>query len=183
MKKFDPTVGWIHSNAETASSSASDAMQTSTTAALAQPTSTETTTGVYHFSRQGTRLNIKEQAPSASENSTAQAPAKNKVPQVAETAELVRELFSRLDQADKSQDILRRVARTLSELDDLKLRKLALEAVILQMGTEINQLQAQVQSDMQEAKATEERNLKISNYRRDLIAQLALKVPSAQKPF
>jgi len=180
MKKFDPTVGWIHSNTEIASPSAS--AQAPATAAVAQPASTESTS-VYHFSRQGTRLNITEQAPSASENSTAQAPAKNKVPQVAETAELVRELFSRLDQADKSQDILRRVARTLSELDDLKLRKLALETVILQMGTEINQLQAQVQSDMQEAKATEERNLKISNYRRDLIAQLALKVPSAQKPF
>ena len=179
MKKFDPTVGWIHSNSDTASQP--EAAPSQATASSAQPASAESP-GVYHFSRQGARLNISEQAPSPSENS-AQALSKTKIPEVAETAELVRELFSRLDQADKSQDILRRVARTLSELDDLKLRKLALETVILQMGSEINQLQALVESDMQEAKATEERNLKISSYRHDLIAQLALKVPAAQKPF
>ncbi|MCF8147706.1 MAG: hypothetical protein K9J50_04025 [Sulfuritalea sp.] len=179
MKKFDPTVGWIHSNSDTASQP--EAAPSQATASSAQSPSAESP-GVYHFSRQGARLNISEQAPSHSENS-AQALSKTKIPEVAETAELVRELFSRLDQADKSQDILRRVARTLSELDDLKLRKLALETVILQMGSEINQLQALVESDMQEAKATEERNLKISSYRHDLIAQLALKVPAAQKPF
>ncbi len=173
MKKFDPTVGWIHSNAES---------QAPATAASGQPPSIDTS-GVYHFSRQGARLNISEQAPNASENLTAQAPSKTQIPKVAETAELVRELFSRLDQADKSQDILLRVSRTLAELDDLKIRKYELETLILQMGTDINQLQAKVQADMQEAKATEERNLKISNYRRDLIAQLALKVPAAPKPF
>ena len=172
MKKFDPTVGWIHSNAES---------QEPVTAAVQHPTIE--TTGVYHFNRQGSRLNISEQAPNASENSTLQAPSKTTIPKVAETAELVRELFSRLDQADKSQDILLRVSRTLAELDDLKLRKYELETIILQMGTDINQLQAKVQADMQEAKATEERNLKISNYRRDLIAKLALKVPAAPKPF
>ncbi len=172
MKKFDPTVGWIHSNAESQSPATT----------VVQPPSIETT-GVYHFNRQGSRLNISEQAPNASENSTAHTPSKTPIPKVAETAELVRELFSRLDQADKSQDILLRVSRTLAELDDLKLRKYEQETIILQMGTDINQLQAKVQADMQEAKATEERNLKISNYRRDLIAQLALKVPSAPKPF
>jgi len=172
MKKFDPTVGWIHSNAE------SQAPAT----AVVPPPSIENT-GVYHFNRQGSRLNISEQATNASENSTLQAPSKTPSPKVAETAELVRELFSRLDQADKSQDILLRVSRTLAELYDLKLRKYELETILLQMGTDINQLQAQVQADMQEAKATEERNLKISNYRRELIAQLALKVPAAPKPF
>ena len=180
MKKFDPTAWWIHSNTEMAIPSSS--AQAPASAAVVQPASTESTS-VYHFSRQGTRLNISEQAPNPAENSTAPAPAKAKIPEIAETAELVRELFSRLDQADNSQDILRRVARTLSELDDLKLRKLALEPVILQMGSEINQLQALVESDMKEAKATEERNLKISSYRHDLIAQLALKVPAAHKPF
>lgn len=180
MKKFDPTVGWINSKTEMASPP--DTAQASATAAVVPPAFTESTS-VYHFSRQGTRLNISEQASNPSGNSTTPAPAKSKIPEVAETAELVRELFSRLDQADNSQDILRRVARTLSELDDLKLRKLALETVILQMGSEINQLQALVESDMKEAKATEERNLKISRYRHDLIAQLALKVPVAHKPF
>ena len=180
MKKFDPTVGWIHSNAET--SSQPEAAPSQATASSAQPPSAESP-GVYHFSRQGARLNISEQAPSHPENSPAHASAKTQIPKVAETAELVRELFSRLDQADKSQDILLRVSRTLAELDDLKLRKYELETIILQMGTDINHLQAQVQADMQEAKATEERNLKISSYRHDLIAQLALKLPAAPKSF
>jgi hypothetical protein len=183
MKKFDPTVGWIHSNAETSSQSETAPSQaTATAAAAAHPPSAESP-GVYHFSRQGARLNISEQAPSHPENSPAHASAKTQIPKVAETAELVRELFSRLDQADKSQDILLRVSRTLAELDDLKLRKYELETIILQMGTDINHLQAQVQADMQEAKATEERNLKISSYRHDLIAQLALKLPAAPKSF
>jgi hypothetical protein len=180
MKKFDPTVGWIHSNSDTASQP--EAAPSQATASSAQSPSAESP-GVYHFSRQGARLNISEQAPSHPENSPAHASAKTQIPKVAETAELVRELFSRLDQADKSQDILLRVSRTLAELDDLKLRKYELETIILQMGTDINHLQAQVQADMQEAKATEERNLKISSYRHDLIAQLALKLPAAPKSF
>ena len=182
MKQFDPTVGWIHSNAETSSQPETAPSQATAAAATAQPPAAESP-GVYHFSRQGARLNISEQAPSHPENSPAHASAKTQIPKVAETAELVRELFSRLDQADKSQDILLRVSRTLAELDDLKLRKYELETIILQMGTDINHLQAQVQADMQEAKATEERNLKISSYRHDLIAQLALKLPAAPKSF
>ena len=149
MKRFDPSVGWIEP--------ASDDPATPAPAS------------VYHFNRQGQRLNV-TQAPQL----PLRAPA--------ETAGMVRELFERLDEADPTQALMARVADNLKTLDELEVRKGQLERVLTDITQEMVHLQAQVHADLEAARESEDRNLKLRQYRRELLDQLAQRLPAAGTP-
>ncbi len=174
MKRFDPSVGWIHPSSEQED-------------ALPPPSS------VYHFNRQGSRLNVTrvEEGPAAAEpvapavqrmrDAAAQADARPlRAP--AETAGMVRELFERLDETGPTQALMARVADTLKTLDDLTVRKGQLERVLADLTEEMTQLQAQVRADLDAARDSEDRNLKLRQYRRELLDQLARRLPADGTP-
>ncbi len=190
MKQFDPSVGWIHKPAEGEPAAASES-------GLPHPAS------VYHFNRQGSRLNVTRveegqgsRAPSPAASATeeavspavrrmreaaaaAAAAAKDALPAPAETAGLVSELFERLDEADTSQALVARVSEHLKTLDALAIKKGQLERVLEDIHEEMEQLQAQVRQDLDAARDSEDRNLKLRQYRRELLEQLARRLPSA----
>lgn len=143
MKQFDPATGWKQN-----------------------PSS------VYHFNRQGNRLNV-------TRVEEGQEPP---LPAPAETADMVREVFERLDEADASQALLTRVADNLKTLDDLAVKRGQLERVLADINREASHLQAQVQSDLDAARDNEDRNLKLRQYRRELLEQLARRLPATGKP-
>jgi hypothetical protein len=149
MKRFDPSVGWIEPNRD--------------------DPATPAPSSVYHFNRQGQRLNV-NQAPQL----PLRAPA--------ETAGMVRELFERLDEADPTQALMARVADNLKTLDDLAVRKGQLERVLADIAQEIEHLQTQVHTDLDAARDSEDRNLKLRQYRRELLDQLARRLPAAGTP-
>ena len=179
MKQFDPSVGWIQKpspgeNAE------------GTQAPLPHPSS------VYHFNRQGSRLNVtrvedgqppQDAVPPAvrrmrEASAAAAAAAQDALPAPAETAGMVRELFERLDETDHAQALLARVSDNLKTLDDLSVKRGQLERVLADITQEIEQLQAQVRHDLDDARNSEDRNLKLRQYRRDLLEQLARRLPA-----
>ena len=180
MKRFDPSVGWIDPSDDDP--------------AARVPSS------VYHFNRQGQRLNVAhvEDGPTAS-GSTAPASEEPASPAVermreaarapqrplrapAETAGMVRELFERLDEADPTQALMARVADNLKTLDDLEVRKGQLERVLADIAQEMSHLQVQVHADLDAARDSEDRNLKLRQYRRELLDQLAQRLPAAGTP-
>jgi hypothetical protein len=180
MKRFDPSVGWIDP--------ASDAP------------ATPAPSSVYHFNRQGQRLNVThvEDGPTAPTHSAPPAdesasPAVQRMREAArapqrplrapaETAGMVRELFERLDEADPTQALMARVADNLKTLDDLAVRKGQLERVLTDIAQEMEHLQAQVHADLDSARDSEDRNLKLRQYRRELLDQLAQRLPAAGTP-
>ena len=183
MKRFDPSVGWI-----TGPDEAPDAP-------MPAPSS------VYHFNRQGARLNVTRvedgSQPPADAGAARPDPVSPAVQRMQEaaarapqeslrapaaTAGMVRELFERLDEADPSQTLLARVADNLKTLDDLNVRKGQLERVLADIRQEMDQLQVQVRSDLDAARESEARNLKLRQYRRELLEQLASRLPSGAKP-
>lgn len=188
MKRFDPSVGWIRGPGET------NAPDPAADSPLPHPSS------VYHFNRQGNRLNVTrvdegqiatasgyepEGAPrEAAGPSAAQRMREAKVPEPflrapAETAGMVRELFERMDEADPSQALLARVSDNLKTLDDLAVKRGQLERVLADIAQEMDQLQAQVRGDLDAARESEDRNLKLRQYRRELLDQLARRLPKA----
>ena len=177
MKRFDPSVGWIDP--------ASD------DPARPAPSS------VYHFNRQGQRLNVTHvedgPAPNAPIGDEPASPAVQRMREAArapqrplrapaETAGMVRELFERLDEADPTQALMARVADNLKTLDDLAVRKGQLERVLADIAQEMEHLQAQVHADLDAARDSEDRNLKLRQYRRELLDQLAQRLPAAGTP-
>ena len=100
----------------------------------------------------------------------------------AETAGMVRELFERLDEADASQVLMARVADNLKTLDDLAVRKGQLERVLADIAQEMDQLKAQVRTDLDAARESEARNLKLRQYRRELLEQLASRLQADGRP-
>ncbi|MFY8104997.1 MAG: hypothetical protein ACOVK6_12935 [Ramlibacter sp.] len=182
MKRFDPSVGWIQHTGEPA------APEPSADDPLPHPSS------VYHFNRQGSRLNVTrvDGGPAAEPAQPTPAPSavqrmrEAKAPEPflrapAETAGMVRELFERLDEADASQSLLASVSDNLKTLDDLAVKKGQLERVLADITQEIAQLQAQVRSDLDAARESEDRNLKLRQYRRELLEQLARRLPEADR--
>lgn len=172
MKQFDPSVGWVQS-----------------------PSS------VHHFNREGNRLNVariqegqEPQTPAtpAPEDTVPPAvrrmreatarPANGSLPAPAETAGMVRELFERLDDADASRGLMARVADNLKALEDLAVKKGQLERVLAGITQEMAQMRAQVQGDLDAARDSEDRNLKLRQYRRELLDALARRLPAADKP-
>ncbi len=176
MKRFDPSVGWIHPSGDGEP--------------LPPPSS------VYHFNRQGSRLNVTrvEDGPAPAGQDEAVSPAVQRMREAAaqgdqrplrapaETAGMVRELFERLDEADPTQALMARVADTLKTLDDLTVRKGQLERVLADLTEEMTQLQAQVRADLDAARDSEDRNLKLRQYRRELLDQLARRLPADGTP-
>lgn len=176
MKRFDPSVGWIDP--------ASD------------DPATPAPSSVYHFNRQGQRLNVTHvedgpapTAPASDEPASAAVQRMRDAargPQrplraPAETAGMVRELFERLDEADPTQALMARVADNLKTLDDLEMRKGQLERVLADIVQEMEHLQAQVHADLDAARDSEDRNLKLRQYRRELLDQLVQRLPAAGK--
>lgn len=184
MKRFDPSVGWIRGSGDpNAPDSAADSP-------LPHPSS------VYHFNRQGSRLNVtrvdegQTASPAADTPREAAGPSaaqrmrEAKAPQPflrapAETAGMVRELFERLDETDPSQALLARVSDSLKTLDELAVKKGQLERVLADVVQEMAHLQSQVRSDLDAARESEDRNLKLRQYRRELLEQLARRLPEA----
>jgi hypothetical protein len=177
MKRFDPSVGWIDP--------ASD------------DPATPAPSSVYHFNRQGQRLNVTHvedgPAPNAPTGDEPASPAVQRMREAArapqrplrapaETAGMVRELFERLDEADPTQALMARVADNLKTLDDLAVRKGQLERVLADIAQEMEHLQAQVHADLDAARDSEDRNLKLRQYRRELLDQLAQRLPAAGTP-
>ena len=177
MKRFDPSVGWIDP--------ASD------------DPATPAPSSVYHFNRQGQRLNVTHvedgPAPNAPAGDEPASPAVQRMREAArapqrplrapaETAGMVRELFERLDEADPTQALMARVADNLKTLDDLAVRKGQLERVLADIAQEMEHLQAQVHADLDAARDSEDRNLKLRQYRRELLDQLAQRLPAAGTP-
>ena len=182
MKRFDPSIGWISGDAS------GDADRP-----LPHPSS------VVHFNRQGNRLNVTRvddgPQPPAGLDAPEDAPVPPAVQRMreaqvpppflrapAETASMVRELFERLDEADPSQALLARVSDNLKALDDLAVKKGQLERVLADIAQEMEQLQVQVRSDLDDARDSEDRNLKLRQYRRELLEQLARRLPEAGTP-
>ena len=177
MKRFDPSVGWIDPASDDPAKPA--------------PSS------VYHFNRQGQRLNVTHvedgPAPNAPAGYEPASPAVQRMREAArapqrplrapaETAGMVRELFERLDEADPTQALMARVADNLKTLDDLAVRKGQLERVLADIAQEMAHLQAQVHADLDAARDSEDRNLKLRQYRRELLDQLAQRLPAAGTP-
>jgi len=177
MKRFDPSVGWIDP--------ASD------------DPATPAPSSVYHFNRQGQRLNVTHvedgPAPNAPTGDEPASPAVQRMREAArapqrplrapaETAGMVRELFERLDEADPTQALMARVADNLKTLDDLAVRKGQLERVLADIAQEMEHLQAQVHADLDAARDSEDRNLKLRQYRRELLDQLAQRLPAVGTP-
>ena len=176
MKRFDPSVGWIDP--------ASDDL------------ATPAPSSVYHFNRQGQRLNVTHvedgptsSTPTPSAGDELASPAVQRMREAArapqrplrapaETAGMVRELFERLDEADPTQALMARVADNLKTLDDLEVRKGQLERVLADIAQEMEHLQTQVHSDLEAARDSEDRNLKLRQYRRELLDQLARRLPT-----
>ncbi|MEY4652568.1 MAG: hypothetical protein RI884_1149 [Pseudomonadota bacterium] len=181
MKRFDPSVGWIQGN-----STATSPPEPQAGEPLPHPSS------VYHFNRQGSRLNVTRVEDGQAASTAGEAPVPPAVQRLreakapepflrapAETAGMVRELFERLDDADPSQALLARVSDNLQTLDDLAVKKGQLERVLADIAQEMLQLQAQVRSDLDAARDSEDRNLKLRQYRRELLEQLARRLPEA----
>ncbi len=186
MKQFDPSVGWIQ---KPAAGDGAEGPQ----APLPHPAS------VYHFNRQGNRLNVTRVeegqeprvAPAPQDDvpppvrrmrdaaAAAAAAARDTLPAPAETAGMVRELFERLDEADTAQALLARVSDNLRTLDDLAVKKGQLERVLADITQEMDQLQAQVRQDLDDARDSEDRSLKLRQYRRELLEQLARRLPAS----
>ena len=173
MKRFDPSVGWIDPASDDPAKPA--------------PSS------VYHFNRQGQRLNVTHvedgPAPNPPAGDEPASPAVQRMREAArapqrplrapaETAGMVRELFERLDEADPTQALMARVADNLKTLDDLAVRKGQLERVLADIAQEMEHLQTQVHSDLEAARDSEDRNLKLRQYRRELLDQLARRLPT-----
>jgi hypothetical protein len=186
MKQFDPSVGWIQKPPATGETAGADAP-------LPHPSS------VYHFNRQGSRLNVTRvedgQAPAPASAPAADTPVPPAVQRMreakapepflrapAETAGMVRELFERMDEADPSQTLIARVSDNLQTLDGLAVKKGQLERVLADIAQEIEHLQAQVRADLDAARDSEDRNLKLRQYRRELLEQLARRLPEAGRP-
>lgn len=168
MKQFDPSIGWISNNGQPARPD-SDA-----------GTPLPHASSVVHLNRQDhpthdTRYEEGWAAATASApDSVLRAPA--------ETAGMVRELFERLDEADPSQALLTRVSDNLRTLDDLTTKKRQLERVLADITQEMEQLQVQVRADLDAARDSEDRNLKLRQYRREILEQLARRLHEAGKP-
>lgn len=173
MKQFDPTNGWSHQDQD------QDQRQSQANAQANPQSRTQTDThgsgapsapvqlqqaDIYHFSRRGKRLNINEQVDPHQDLTGDQS---------AETADMILQLFERLDQVDKTKEVLLRLSTSLQTLEELRLKEHTLRAQLQQIQQLQTNLQAQVEQDMSSAQAVEDSNLKIRQYRKELLGKLA----------
>lgn len=154
MKQFDPKAGWSENKRARPISSIPE---------LSEPIEPKPA-DVYHFNRHGKRLSI---------NAT-DAPEDDLVfDQTAETADLILQLFDRLEQVDKTKEVLIRLSASLQAIDALQHKEKDLALQLQVTREEIETLRGQIQTDMSSAQAVEDTNLKIRQYRKALLTQLA----------
>jgi uncharacterized coiled-coil DUF342 family protein len=163
MKQFDPQAGW----SEQATTSTNDDLRSLSDSILGKPAD------VYHFNRHGKRLSI---------NAKDEAEDDLSFDKSAETADLILQLFDRLEQVDKTKEVLLRLSSSLQTLDTLHEKEHELANQLQATRQEIESLKEQIQSDMQSAQEVEDTNLKIRKYRKALLSKLAGQLaPTAQK--
>jgi predicted ArsR family transcriptional regulator len=163
MKQFDPDAGW----SDPKSAPPHSRIPELTEPAVGRPAD------VYHFNRHGRRLSINAQE--AIEDDLA-------FDKTAETADLILQLFDRLEQVDKTKEVLLRLSSSLQAIDALQHKEKDLAAQLQATRDEIDALRERIQSDMSSAQAVEDNNLKIRQYRKALLSKLANQLaPSVQK--
>lgn len=158
MKQFDPQSGW---SKKPKSSSPPPSVPE-----LSEPIgggSGGKAADIYHFNRHGKRLSInaKDEEEDAS------------LDQTAETTELILQLFDRLEQVDKTKEVLVRLSTSLQSLEALKFKEKELLERLHVTRDEMACLLEQIQSDMSSAQTVEDTNLKIRQYRKALLSKLA----------
>lgn len=164
MKQFDPKAGWSDPKA--------GGPPSSSVPELSEPIAGKPA-DVYHFNRHGKRLSINPQGDP--ENDLA-------FDKTAETADLILQLFDRLEQVDKTKEVLLRLSSSLQAIDVLQHKERELAQQLHDTRAEIEALHAQVQTDMTSAQAVEDTNLKIRQYRKALLSKLADQLtPAAHK--
>jgi uncharacterized coiled-coil DUF342 family protein len=163
MKQFDPKAGW----SEPSTNGTNEDLRSLSEAILAKPAD------VYHFNRHGRRLSINAKDEPEDDLSFDKS---------AETADMILQLFDRLEQVDKTKEVLLRLSSSLQTLDSLHEKEHELADQLQATRQEIESLKEQIQSDMHCAQEVEDTNLKIRKYRKALLSKLADQLaPSAQK--
>ena len=159
MKQFDPQSGW--SKKPKASSPPPSVPE------LSEPIGGAgggKAADIYHFNRHGKRLSINAKDDEAEDLS---------LDQTAETTELILQLFDRLEQVDKTKEVLVRLSASLQSLEALKFKEKELLERLHVTRDEMASLLEQIQSDMLSAQTVEDTNLKIRQYRKALLSKLA----------
>jgi len=163
MKQFDPKAGWLDPKAPHGAAHVPELSESLDS----KPAD------VYHFNRHGKRLSINDQDELQDDKSF------NKT---AETADLILQLFDRLEQVDKTKEVMLRLSVSLQAIDALQHKERELARQLHYTPTEIESQREQIQSDMSSAKAVEDTNLKIRQYRKALLSKLADQLaPSVKK--
>lgn len=163
MKQFDPKVGWSEAQAPRAPEGVPE---------LSEPLGAKAA-DVYHFNRHGKRLSI---------NAKDEPEDELDFDKTAETADLILQLFNRLEQVDKTKEVLLRLSASLQAIEALHQKERHLTEQLLVARGEIESLRSQIQTDMNSAQAVEDTNLKIRQYRKALLAKLANQLaPTVQK--
>jgi hypothetical protein len=163
MKQFDPKAGWLDPKTPRSPSHVPE-LSESLDSKLAD---------VYHFNRQGKRLNINDKDKPQDDLA---------FDKTAETADLILQLFDRLEQVDKTKEVLLRLSSSLQAIDILQHKERELTQQLHDTRAEIETLREHIQSDMSSAQAVEETNLKIRQYRKALLSKLADQLaPSVKK--
>jgi predicted ribosome quality control (RQC) complex YloA/Tae2 family protein len=163
MKQFDPKAGWSDPKSSRSPANVPELSES------IEPKPAD----VYHFNRHGKRLSIN--ANDGLDDDLA-------FDKTAETADLILQLFDRLEQVDKTKEVLLRLSSSLQTLDTLHEKEHELANQLQATRQEIESLKEQIQSDMQSAQEVEDTNLKIRKYRKALLSKLAGQLaPTAQK--
>jgi hypothetical protein len=163
MKQFDPKAGWSDPKGSRSPANVPELSES------IEPKPAD----VYHFNRHGKRLSIN--ANDGLDDDLA-------FDKTAETADLILQLFDRLEQVDKTKEVLLRLSSSLQAIDALQHKEKDLAAQLHATRDEIESLREQIQSDMSSAQAVEDTNLKIRQYRKALLSKLAHQLaPSVQK--
>jgi ABC-type transporter Mla subunit MlaD len=162
MKQFDPKAGWSDPRAPRSPAGVPELSD----AVSAKPAD------VYHFNRHGKRLSINEKDEPEDELA---------FDKTAETADLILQLFDRLEQVDKTKEVLLRLSSSLQAIDALQHKERELAQQLHATRADIEALREQIQSDMSSAQAVEDTNLKIRQYRKALLSKLADQLAPAVK--
>lgn len=163
MKQFDPKAGWSDFKGSRSPANVPELSESIESKAA----------DVYHFNRHGKRLSI---------NANDRLDDDLAFDKTAETADLILQLFDRLEQVDKTKEVLLRLSSSLQAIDELQHKEKDLALKLQLTRDEIESLREQIQVDMSSAQAVEDTNLKIRQYRKALLSKLANQLaPSVQK--
>lgn len=162
MKQFDPKAGWLDPKAPRGAAHVPELSES----LESKPAD------VYHFNRHGKRLSI---------NDRDEVDDDLTFDKTAETADLILQLFDRLEQVDKTKEVMLRLSASLQAIDALQHKERELAQQLHETRAEIETLREQIQTDMSSAQAVEDTNLKIRQYRKALLSKLADQLAPAVK--